>query len=100
MIAGAYGAWRSAPRRAPGPRAVGAGRSGGAGVSARPPAPPGEAGCLHQLQQTPATTRTWYGHRGLVYAPGVLSLAFGLWLAYQVGMVDGLFGPNPQWEPA
>ncbi|MBI4492804.1 MAG: high-affinity nickel-transport family protein [Chloroflexi bacterium] len=39
-------------------------------------------------------------NRGLVYASGVLSLAFGLWLAYQVGMVDGLFGPNPQWEPA
>jgi hypothetical protein len=30
---------------------------------------------------------------------GVLSLAFGLVLAYQIGVTDGLFGPDPRWSP-
>jgi high-affinity nickel-transport protein len=30
---------------------------------------------------------------------GVLSLGFGLYLAYQIGFVNGLFTPNPQWTP-
>jgi hypothetical protein len=30
---------------------------------------------------------------------GVLSLAFGLYLAYHIGFVNGLFTPNPQWTP-
>jgi hypothetical protein len=29
----------------------------------------------------------------------VLSLAFGLWMAYQIGVLDGLFGATPRWSP-
>jgi sulfite exporter TauE/SafE len=32
-------------------------------------------------------------------ASGVFSLVFGLALAYQIGVVDGLFGANPTWTP-
>jgi high-affinity nickel-transport protein len=32
-------------------------------------------------------------------ASGLLSLGFGLFLAYQVGMVDGLFTAAPRWTP-
>lgn len=35
--------------------------------------------------------------RYLGLASGVLSLGFGLFLAYQIGFVDGLFTANPQW---
>jgi len=30
---------------------------------------------------------------------GVLSLVFGLYLAYHIGFVNGLFTPDPQWTP-
>ena len=30
---------------------------------------------------------------------GVLSLAFGLFLAYRIGIVEGLFGAHPTWTP-
>ena len=32
-------------------------------------------------------------------ASGVISLAVGLVLAYQIGVVDGLFGADPRWTP-
>jgi high-affinity nickel-transport protein len=32
-------------------------------------------------------------------ASGLLSLAFGLFLAYQIGIVQGLFTSHPQWTP-
>jgi high-affinity nickel-transport protein len=32
-------------------------------------------------------------------ASGVVSLAFGLFVAYRIGVVDGLFTGNPQWTP-
>jgi high-affinity nickel-transport protein len=32
-------------------------------------------------------------------ATGALSLAFGGWILWQVGVVDGLFGANPSWDP-
>jgi high-affinity nickel-transport protein len=32
-------------------------------------------------------------------ASGVVSLAFGLFIAYRIGVVDGLFAANPQWTP-
>jgi high-affinity nickel-transport protein len=32
-------------------------------------------------------------------ASGVLSLAFGLFVAYRIGLVEGLFTSNPQWTP-
>ena len=47
-----------------------------------------------------ATARrfTWL-NRHLATASGLLSLAFGLWLAYQIGVVDGLFSAAPRWPP-
>jgi high-affinity nickel permease len=38
-------------------------------------------------------------NRHLATASGVLSLAFGLWMAYQIGVVDGLFSAVPRWSP-
>ena len=38
-------------------------------------------------------------HRYLGVASGLLSLGFGLFLAYQTGLVDGLFSGNPRWTP-
>lgn len=32
-------------------------------------------------------------------ASGLISLAFGVWLVYKIGVVDGLFTGNPQWKP-
>lgn len=40
----------------------------------------------------------WSG-AGLRLATGLLSLAFGLYVMYQVGLVDGLFRAVPHWEP-
>jgi high-affinity nickel-transport protein len=39
------------------------------------------------------------GERYLRIASGALSLAFGLWLAWQIGWHDGLFGAAPSWTP-
>jgi sulfite exporter TauE/SafE len=39
----------------------------------------------------------WNRHLGWV--TGLLSLAFGLALVYQIGFVDGLFGGAPRWTP-
>ena len=38
-------------------------------------------------------------NRHLATASGLLSLAFGLWMAYEIGVVDGLFGSAPHWSP-
>jgi ABC-type nickel/cobalt efflux system permease component RcnA len=38
-------------------------------------------------------------HRYLGLAAGLLSLAVGLVLAYQIGLVDGLFTGDPHWTP-
>jgi high-affinity nickel-transport protein len=38
-------------------------------------------------------------NRHLATASGVLSLVFGLWMAYQIGVVDGLFSAVPHWAP-
>jgi high-affinity nickel-transport protein len=38
-------------------------------------------------------------NRHLATASGVLSLVFGVWMAYQIGVVDGLFGAAPHWSP-
>jgi hypothetical protein len=37
--------------------------------------------------------------RALAVGAGILSVAFGLFLVYQIGFVDGLFGPIPRWTP-
>ena len=38
-------------------------------------------------------------NRGLAMASGLLSLGFGLFLCYQIGIVDGLFTSHPNWTP-
>jgi high-affinity nickel-transport protein len=38
-------------------------------------------------------------NRHLGVASGLLSLGFGLFLAYQIGIVDGLFTADPRWTP-
>jgi uncharacterized membrane protein (DUF441 family) len=38
-------------------------------------------------------------NRSLATASGLLSLGFGLFIAYQIGFVNGLFTGNPQWTP-
>ena len=37
--------------------------------------------------------------RRLQLATGLLSLAFGLFIAYEIGVVNGLFGSAPIWTP-
>jgi high-affinity nickel-transport protein len=37
--------------------------------------------------------------RNLRVASGLISLAFGLVVAYQIGIGQGLFGANPHWTP-
>jgi high-affinity nickel-transport protein len=46
-----------------------------------------------------AAQRTSWMHRGLVTGSGLLSFGFGLFLAYQLGIVDHLFGTTPIWTP-
>ncbi len=38
-------------------------------------------------------------NRGLGLASGLISLAFGLFIVYQMGFVNGLFTHNPNWAP-
>jgi ABC-type nickel/cobalt efflux system permease component RcnA len=38
-------------------------------------------------------------NRGLGLFSGVLSLAFGLFIVYQMGFINGLFARNPHWVP-
>jgi ABC-type nickel/cobalt efflux system permease component RcnA len=38
-------------------------------------------------------------HRGLRVAAGLVSVAFGLFVAYRIGVVDGLFSAAPSWTP-
>ena len=37
--------------------------------------------------------------RLLGHVTGAVSVAFGLFLVYQIGFVDGLFGADPSWNP-
>jgi high-affinity nickel-transport protein len=37
--------------------------------------------------------------RRLVHVTGALSVAFGIFLVYQIGFVDGLFAAEPSWSP-
>lgn len=52
-----------------------------------------------------ATGMVWAGKRsagfarGMALVSGVVSLVFGLLIAYQIGWVQGLFTANPQWTP-
>lgn len=38
-------------------------------------------------------------NRGLVTGSGLLSLAFGFFVSYHIGFVDGLFSNHPSWTP-
>jgi hypothetical protein len=38
-------------------------------------------------------------NRGLALASGFLSLCFGLFVCYHIGIVDGLFTSHPNWTP-
>jgi len=51
------------------------------------------------LPITYAAGRFAHVNRYLATASGLLSLAFGLFLAYQIGFVDGLFTGDPHWTP-
>ena len=46
-----------------------------------------------------AAQRMSWMHRGLVTGSGLLSFGFGLFLAYQLSIVDHLFGTTPIWTP-
>ena len=46
-----------------------------------------------------AVTRLVNAERWLRLATGAASVAFGLMLAHEIGIVNGLFGANPQWDP-
>ncbi len=37
--------------------------------------------------------------RTMARATGLISIAVGLFLAYQIGVVDGLFSSSPSWDP-
>lgn len=44
--------------------------------------------------------RRWPGlDHGIRFATGALSIVFGLWLAWHIGVVDGLFAATPRWTP-
>ncbi len=46
-----------------------------------------------------ASRRASWIHQGLVTGSGLLSFGFGLFLAYQIGIVDRLFSSAPIWIP-
>jgi ABC-type nickel/cobalt efflux system permease component RcnA len=46
-----------------------------------------------------ASRRLSWLHQGFVTSAGLLSFGFGLLLAYQIGVVDGLFSSAPMWIP-
>ena len=48
---------------------------------------------------TVAGNRLAWLNRSLVATTGVVSLLFGLVVAYQIGIVDGLFTAHPTWTP-
>lgn len=50
--------------------------------------------CMRYLARSWKTTE-WL----LTFGTGVLSLLFGLYIAYQTGFVEGLFGVDPRWTP-
>lgn len=37
--------------------------------------------------------------RHITVASGILSVLFGVYLAYEIGVINQLFGANPQWDP-
>jgi len=41
---------------------------------------------------------SWW-NRNMAVASGLLSVGFGVFLSYRIGIVDGLFGAHPHWIP-
>jgi high-affinity nickel-transport protein len=39
-------------------------------------------------------------NRSLVMGSGLFSLCFGLFVCYQIGIVNGLFSNHPNWTPS
>ena len=54
---------------------------------------------LIALPASYAERRRQAWQRGLRLASGLISLGFGLFLAYQIGIVHGLFTGRPEWTP-
>jgi len=52
------------------------------------------------LPFTFAGARFGWLNRGLIAGSGVLSLLFGLYIAYRIGFADGLFRSHPNWTPS
>jgi hypothetical protein len=48
---------------------------------------------------TAAGNRFAWVNRGMVTATGLLSVAFGLIVAYRIGYINGLFSSHPSWTP-
>ncbi len=46
------------------------------------------------------STRLAWFNRGLITGSGLLSLGFGIFIIYQIGIVDGLFTSHPNWTPS
>ena len=38
-------------------------------------------------------------NRGLAIASGLLSIAFGIFIVYKMGYVNGIFTTHPNWTP-
>jgi hypothetical protein len=38
-------------------------------------------------------------NRGLAVASGILSIAFGIFIVYKMGYVNGIFTNHPHWVP-
>ena len=55
--------------------------------------------CALALPFSYAGARFSWLNRTLITGSGVLSLCFGLFLAYQIGFIDGLFTSHPNWSP-
>jgi ABC-type nickel/cobalt efflux system permease component RcnA len=65
----------------------------------------GTVGGMMLITMSIASAFRFFGRRHerfshwLGFASGLLSLAFGLFLAYQIGFANGLFSGHPQWTP-
>jgi len=65
----------------------------------------GTVGGMMLITMSIASAFKFFGGRNekfshwLGFASGLLSLAFGLFLAYQIGFANGLFSGHPQWTP-
>jgi high-affinity nickel-transport protein len=46
-----------------------------------------------------AGARSAWWSRRMALVSGLVSVAFGLFVAYQIGFVQGLFTANPHWTP-